>query len=210
MRENASQSRWKSNVKPDSQVEDDEQKLSSTALLLIDVINDFAFPEAEQLLPQAIEMAAAIKRLKERAKQLGLPAIYVNDNFGRWQSDFRAQVEHCLACAGREIVQLLKPEDDDYFILKPMHSGFYSTSLEVLLRHLKVTKLILTGVAADICVLFTGNDAYMRGYQIVVPEDCVAANLPDEKQRTLQLIKKVLKAEVRPAEQIDLLRLREP
>ncbi len=190
-------------MEPDSQVTVEDSPHSTVAFILIDVINDFEFPEAEQLLPQAMEMSKAIKLLKERAKQAALPVIYVNDNFGRWQSDFRAQVEHCLACKGREIVELLKPEDDDYFVLKPMHSGFYSTSLEVLLRHLKVKTLILTGVAADICVLFTGNDAYMRGYKIVVPADCVAANLPEEKQRTLQLIEKVLKADIRPSAQIE-------
>ncbi len=107
----------------------------SAALILIDVINDFDFPEAEQLLPQAVVMAKAIKLLKGRAKLAGLPVIYVNDNFGRWRSDFRAQIEHCLAGQGREIVATLKPEHDDYFVLKPMHSGFYSTSLDVLLRH---------------------------------------------------------------------------
>src|SRR3954470_11767472 len=102
---------------------------SETALLLIDVINDLDFPEANQLLRFARPMARKLLRLKERARKAGIPVIYVNDNFGRWQSDFRRQVRHCLReeSKGHEIVSLLRPEDDDYFVLKPKHSGFFST-----------------------------------------------------------------------------------
>ncbi len=186
--------------------EHDRDNASRSALLLIDVINDFDFPEAEQLLRHAPQMSHAIEQLTQRARELGMPVIYINDNFGRWQSDFRAQVEHCLSRGGvgREIVQRLQPQASDYFVLKPMHSGFYSTTLDLLLRHLNISTLILTGLAADICVLFTGNDAYMRGYRIVVPADCVAANLPEEKQRALQLMQKVLKADISRSSDLSL------
>ena len=100
---------------------------SEIALLLIDVINDLDFPEANQLLRYARPMARKLLRLKQRAKRVGIPVIYVNDNFGRWQSDFRRQVQHCLRenSRGHEIVSLLQPEEDDYFVLKPKHSGFF-------------------------------------------------------------------------------------
>ena len=73
---------------------------------MIDVINDLDFPEANQLLRYARPMARKLLRLKERAKKAGVPVIYVNDNFGRWQSDFRRQVQHCLRedSRGHEIV----------------------------------------------------------------------------------------------------------
>src|SRR4051812_27588198 len=104
---------------------------SAAALLLIDVINDLEFEEAEQMLPRALAMARRLAELKKRAKAAGIPVIYANDNFGRWQSNFNAQVEHCLGdgCRGRPLVELLRPEEDDYFVLKPKHSGFYSTTL---------------------------------------------------------------------------------
>jgi nicotinamidase-related amidase len=70
----------------------------------------------------------------------------------------------------------LRPKPDDYFVLKPQHSGFYGTPLELLLDHLSIHTLILTGFATDLCVLFTANDAHMRGFHLVVPKDCVAAN----------------------------------
>src|SRR5690242_12551549 len=130
---------------------------SDVALLLIDVINDLEFPEGEQLLQHALPMAHRIAELKRRAEQAGVPVIYVNDNFGRWRSDFSAQVEHCLhdGVRGQPLAELLQPNENDYFVLKPKHSGFFSSALDLLLRYLEVKLVILTGVAANICVLFT-------------------------------------------------------
>jgi nicotinamidase-related amidase len=178
---------------------------SEIALLLIDVINDFDFPEAEQLLCYAVPMAERISELKSRAKQAGVPVIYANDNFGRWRSDFQAIVDHCIRadCRGRRIAELLKPESDDYFVLKPKHSGFYSTTLDLVLRYLEVRKVILTGVATNICVLFTANDAYMRDYELFVPQDCVAANTEALNRQALEQIEFVLKADIRVASKLD-------
>jgi nicotinamidase-related amidase len=99
--------------------------------LLIDVINDFNFPEADELLQFAKPMAERIAVLKARAKKADVPVIYVNDNFGQWRSDFKGQVRYCLqpGAKGREIVELLHPDEKDYFVLKPKHSGFYASSL---------------------------------------------------------------------------------
>ncbi len=119
-----------------------------TALLLIDVINDLEFPEAEQMRDAAVEMAGKIRGLKERARAAGVPVVYVNDNFGKWKSDWRRTVQHCLEenVRGRRLVEILQPEDDDYFVLKPKHSGFFSTTLDTLLRYLGSRRLIMTGM----------------------------------------------------------------
>jgi len=103
---------------------------ADVALLLIDVINDLDFPEGDQLLRHAQPMARQIAALKERARRAGVPVIYVNDNFGRWRSDFHVQVEHCLrdGVPGRPLAELLRPGKEDYFVLKPKHSGFFSTA----------------------------------------------------------------------------------
>lgn len=179
---------------------------SSVALLLIDVINDLEFPEAEQLLPFALPMAHRIADFKRQAKAAGVPAIYVNDNFGRWRSDFTAQVDHCLQddVRGRPLVELLRPEKDDYFVLKPKHSGFFSTTLDTLLEYLGARTVILTGVAGNICVLFTANEAYMRDFQLFVPSDCVASNTEQENRYALEQMQKVLKADIRPSSEISL------
>jgi nicotinamidase-related amidase len=179
---------------------------SDTALLLIDVINDLEFPEGETLLKHALPMARRLLKLKQRAKAVGVPAIYVNDNFGRWQSDFTRQVEHCLhdGVCGQPIVELLKPEEDDYFVLKPKHSGFYSTNLDILLRYLAVKRVIITGIVTNICVLFTANDAYMRDFELLVPADCVAANQEADNRYALEQIRTVLKADIKPSAEIEL------
>jgi|SRR5215203_1750749 len=179
---------------------------SETALLLIDVINDLDFPEADQMLADARAMAKNIRRLKERARKAAVPVIYVNDNFGKWQSDWRRTVEHCSSgkVRGRDLVRLLKPAKDDYFVLKPKHSGFFSTTLETLLRYLDSKRLILTGIAGNFCVLFTANDAYMRDYELLIPEDCCVSNTPQENREALALMRKFLKADTRPSDEIEL------
>ena len=179
---------------------------SATALLLIDVINDLDFPEADAMLEQALPMARRLAEFKRRVSKNSIPAIYVNDNFGQWRSDFRAVVKHCTdpSSRGATIAKLLRPQEDDYFVLKPKHSGFYSTTLDVLLEYLHVDTLIVTGIAANICVLFTANDAYMRDFALYVPEDCVASNTPEETSYALTQMHKVLKADIRDSAEIDL------
>jgi nicotinamidase-related amidase len=179
---------------------------ADAALLLIDVINDLEFPEGDQLLRLAVPMADRIARLKERAGRAGMPVIYVNDNFGRWRSDFNAQVEHCLGdgVRGKPIAERLRPGERDYFVLKPKHSGFYSTTLDILLAYLGAKTLILTGMAANICVLFTANDAYMRDFHLVVPADCVASNTEEENRYALEQMRKVLKADTSPSDELRL------
>jgi nicotinamidase-related amidase len=177
---------------------------AATALLLIDVINDLDFPEGVELLRFAIPMAERIASLKQRAKEHGVPVVYVNDNFGRWRSDFSAQVQHCLedGVVGEPLSRLLAPEDDDYFVLKPKHSGFFSSTLETLLRYLEVKSLVLCGVAGNLCVLFTANDAYMRDYRLYVPCDCVASNTEQENQMALDQMRRYLRADVRPSHEL--------
>jgi len=167
------------------------------ALLLIDVINDLDFPGSDLLVRRAEAMSVRLARLAARARRSGVPVVYVNDNFGRWQSDWRKVVERCLRplSPGRRIVERLRPLDDDYFVLKPKHSGFFSTTLDLLLRYLGVRTVILAGIATDICILFTANDAYMRDYRVVVPRDCVAANTRRKHAFALAQIREVLKGQ---------------
>ena len=177
---------------------------SPTALLLIDVINDFDFAEGEQLLELAIPIGKNIADLKKRAKDAGIPTIYVNDNFGRWQSDFKKIVAHCKSSRGKTFVEMLLPGDDDYFVLKPKHSGFYSTTLSLLLTHLTTKNVILTGIAGNNCVLFTANDAYMRDMKVFVPSDCVVSNTEEQNLYALKQMETVLKADLTPGAEVDL------
>jgi nicotinamidase-related amidase len=172
---------------------------SNAVLLLIDVINDFNFPEGDELLRLALPVGKNIAELKKRAKAAGMPVIYVNDNFGRWQSDFKKIIAHCTKddAKGKSFVERLLPDDDDYFVLKPKHSGFYSTTLDLLLTHLGAKNLILTGIAGNNCVLFTANDAYM-------PSDCVVSNTEEENAHALKQMETVLKADTTISKELDL------
>ena len=182
------------------------------ALLLIDVINDLEFPDGERLARHAVPMARRLAALKARTRKAGIPSVYVNDNFGKWQSDLTRLLEHSLATEnrGRPMVERLRPEADDYFVLKPKHSGFFSTTLDTLLRYLQVETVILTGVAANVCVLFTAQDAYLRDLHLVVPSDCVASNDAATNRAALRHMRTVLKADTRPSRSIDLRRLKKP
>jgi nicotinamidase-related amidase len=179
---------------------------SPVALLLIDVINDLTFEGADALLPQAITMARQLSDLKRRAHDTGIPAIYINDNFGRWRSDLRALVQHCSAegMPGAPIARALEPQADDYFVLKPKHSAFFETTLDTLLKYLGARTLILTGIAGNICILFSANDAYMRDYKLIVPADCVASNTPGANRYALRQMAQVLKADITPSDGLDL------
>jgi nicotinamidase-related amidase len=182
---------------------------SDVALLLIDVINDMEFEGGAQLLQHALPMAEKIATLRARAAGHGVPTIYVNDNFGKWQSDFKKQLRHTLddGCRGKPVAEILQPAPEDYFVLKPKHSGFFSTTLDILLEYLEAKTLILTGIAGNNCVLFTANDAYMRDFHLVIPADCVASIEPEENKYALKQMEKVLKADISPSTEIDFEKL---
>ncbi|MEY2439477.1 MAG: hypothetical protein QOI34_862 [Verrucomicrobiota bacterium] len=183
---------------------------SDTVLLIVDVINDLNFPEAKQLMRYAPAMARNLAKLKQRLKKGGIPVVYVNDNFGRWRSDLHSLVGHSRKGKAKEIVERLRPDEDDYFVLKPKHSGFFSSTLETLLRYLGAERLIITGIAGNYCVLFTANDAYMRDYKLVVPSDCTVSNTAKENRDALNLMRDYLKADVRPSTKIKLRAARKP
>jgi nicotinamidase-related amidase len=185
--------------------------MNGLALVLVDVINDFEFETAEPLFAAALPAARVLKTLKERAKRARVPVLYVNDNFGKWQSDFNKLLEHCIDddVRGRPIAQLLQPDADDYRLLKPKHSGFYSTTLSLLLDHLGAQTLVMGGFAMDACVLFTAADAFMRDKKLIIPSDGVASDSPDANQKALDIAIKVMKAEVMPAAQIDFEKLKQ-
>ncbi|CAF1008403.1 unnamed protein product [Adineta steineri] len=177
---------------------------NDTVLLLIDVINHLDFPGNEELLPIAEEIGKRIAKLKEAAHKAGIPVVYVNDNFGRWTSDFHNVIEYVINenKPGKPLAQLLQPGPDDYFVLKPKHSAFYCTPLDILLNHLDAETIILAGFAGNICVLFTANDAYMRNLKLIVPSDCIGSNTVEENNICLEQMHKLLKADIRPSDEI--------
>jgi nicotinamidase-related amidase len=173
---------------------------SPTVLLLVDVINPLQFEGAAELAPSALAAAAAIAKLKRSLAHRGCQSIYANDNYGVWRADFKDLWSRCSRRRGASgrIATLLKPRRQDFTLLKPRHSAFYSTPLDLLLQLLRCKRLIVAGIAADNCVLFTAMDAYVRGYSLWVPLDCVAAESEEAKSGALEQMQRVLKARIEP------------
>jgi nicotinamidase-related amidase len=182
---------------------------SRVALILIDVINAMDFPEGKRLAKHALPAARRISKVTARARAAGVPVIYANDNFGRWRSDFRATIEHARRprMPGREIAQLLAPDDEDYFVLKPKHSAFFGTSLDLLLSYLGSERLVLAGFAGDICVQFTAQDAFLRDHEIVVVSDATASEDPRSNTAALALMRARFGARTPSSGRLDFRRL---
>ena len=174
---------------------------SKRVLLLIDFINPLDFPGAEKLAPGAVRAARATMRLRERMDREKVAVVYANDNYGVWQSDFHGLVSQCLQRedASGDIARLLAPRATDITLLKPRHSAFYGSPLELLLKQMGARELVLCGLAADICVQLTAADAFLRGYGVWVPADCTAAETPQAKAAALKYMAKILKCDVRGA-----------
>ena len=178
---------------------------SPVVVLAIDVMNDLEFEGGEALLEPGKKMADCLAALLSRARDAGVAVIYANDNFGRWRSDFHQQVDHCTRepVRGREIARRLVPAKDDYFVLKPKHSAFFSTALDTLLSYLGARTLVLTGLTTDSCILATAIDADLRDFNVVVPVDCVAALSPERHTRALDHLRDVLEVQVSPGAKVD-------
>ena len=177
----------------------------NTALVILDMITEMDFAGAAAMRHDVAEVTANILKLRDAADHQGLPIIYVNDNFGEWHSERYRLVERALGSKdAQELVARLAPRDGDYFVIKPQFSGFYATNLPVLLPKLGVDRLVLTGISADICVLFTAADAHMRDYRLWVPEDAVAAETHERRRWALEIMKQSMGAETRATTQLTL------
>lgn len=172
--------------------------LENSAVLFIDFINDFKFERGERLLQHTKEILPNVKRLKSFAKENTLPVIYINDHYRLWQADFRKIIAYCKNDRSEEVIEAIKPTDDDYFFIKPKHSAFFQTPLHSLLTQLKVTHLIMAGIAGDICILFSAKDAHMYDYTLHVPENCMASNENQGNEYALYLMRTVMDANTEP------------
>ncbi|MGP4073212.1 cysteine hydrolase family protein [Piscibacillus sp. B03] len=167
-----------------------------TALLIIDMINRMDFEGAEDLYNNTVDIVGPMVELKKLAKQEGLPVIYVNDNFGMWKENHDDLIDYCLDGMAKDWIEKLKPEEDDFFIIKSKHSGFYGTQLNLLLEDLEVDHLILTGIAGDMCVLFTAKDAYLEGYSMWVPQNCMASEEEFYNNAALHIIHRLTQCDI--------------
>lgn len=179
---------------------------SRVALVIVDMINALDFPGKEELVRGSVRLGNSVARLKQSCRETGIPAIYVNDNQGKWRSDFGAVIRHCdrEGVPGQAMVRQVLPADDDYLVLKPKHSAFYATPLDTLLQYIGVESLILTGISTNSCILLTASDAYVRDYRLFIPGDCVAGQNSEDHRKTLDLMRKNFSADITDAAKLDL------
>lgn len=172
---------------------------SERVLILIDFINPLDFPGSDKLAPPALRAARATLKLRDRLDRDKVAVIYANDNWGVWQSDFHSLVSQCIGMdnISGQIARLLAPRATDLTLLKPRHSAFYGSPLELLLKEMGARQLVLCGLAADMCVQMTAADAFLRGFDVWVPADCTAAETPRAKAASLKYMASVLKCDVR-------------
>jgi nicotinamidase-related amidase len=175
-----------------------------TVLLIMDMISCWSFPDAAPLLRQALHVVPAIARLKQRCLGANVPVIYANDNRGQWRSDFKFVVNESLESPGpgADITRQLEPGPQDYFVLKPKHSAFFATPLEILLDHLRAERMIIVGVAGDQCVAYTAADARMRDFEVLVPSDCIASQTLVRNRRAVQGLEEGLRIKTSPSSTI--------
>jgi nicotinamidase-related amidase len=148
--------------------------VSTSALIVIDMINAYDFPDAEKLVPSAERAVPVIAELVERAHAEGVPVVYVNDNFGHWHSNRDDLVREALESDHGHLVEPIAPDDDALFVVKARHSIFYQTPLEYLLQENEIDRVVLIGQVTEQCILYSALDAYIRRFQVVVPRGAVA------------------------------------
>lgn len=167
------------------------------AVLALDLITDFDFPDGPRVRRALAARAKAIRRLFAMARAHAVPVIYVNDNLGAWRSDAPALIAHCVTrrSPGARLVASLAPEPQDFIVFKPRHSAFFGTPLDALLEDLDAGTLILAGVSAESCVWMTACDAHTRGLRLVVPLDSIAGASARALRATLVGLREVLGAQ---------------
>jgi nicotinamidase-related amidase len=170
--------------------------VSRTALIVIDMINGYDFPDAEKVVPSAREAVPVIADMIEGADG---PVIYVNDNFGHWRSNRDDLVDEAIAGEHGDLVRPIRPDDDALFVVKARHSIFYQTPLEYLLSQEEVGRVILTGQVTEQCILYSALDAYIRHLEVRVPPDAVAHIYEDLAQAALKMMERNMSADLTPA-----------
>jgi nicotinamidase-related amidase len=180
------------------------QRQPRTALLILDMISEFRYPDGERIVRGARKAAVNIARLRERAHTAGLPVIYVNDTADQWESDPKSFIRRCKAptSRGRDIAEMLAPSPNDYFMFKPRHSAFFGTPLHTLLDRLKVRRLITTGITSHQCVLFTAMDAHVRQFELIIPPDCIGAGTAADTRHALYIFSQALMAKTASSRQL--------
>lgn len=175
--------------------------MSDVAVLVIDMLNTYQHEDADLLAPNVAEIVDPLAGLISQARSRDdVDLIYVNDNYGDFDADFRDIADAALNGERPDLVEPIAPDEDSLRMLKVRHSAFYASTLAYLLRRLETRRLILTGQVTEQCILYTALDAYVRHFEIIVVPDAVAHIDPELNDAALTMMHKNMHAEILPAE----------
>ena len=170
--------------------------MPKTAVIIADMLNSYDHEDAEPLVESVREQLPGIVELRDRAQASGALLVFVNDNHDAWEAGRDELIEKALAGEHPELVEPIAPRDPVPFIAKGRHSAFYQTALDHLLRSEDVQQVVLAGQVTEQCILYSALDAYLRGFDMVVPPDAVAHIDAELAQAALKMMESNMHAEL--------------
>ena len=170
--------------------------MSRTALIVIDMLNAYEHPDAEKLTRSVEAVLPQMRELVDRARREDVLTIYVNDNFGAWNSDRDELLATALRGRYGHLVEPLAPGEETLFVVKARHTIFFQTPLEYLLGQEDVDRIVLVGQVTEQCILYSALDAYVREFDVVVPRDAVAHIHEDLADASLRMMEVNMSAEI--------------
>jgi nicotinamidase-related amidase len=181
-----------------------DEEGGATALLVVDMLNPYEHPEADRLAGRVADALPGVQALLLRAGEKEVPVVYVNDNYGDWNSSSEQLAEQAMAGAHPELVEPVLPTEGQSFVVKARHSAFYETPLEYLLDQMGVGRLLFSGQVTEQCILYSALDAYVRHFDVVVATDAVAAIYDDLGEAALRMMERNMGADLARAREVDL------
>jgi nicotinamidase-related amidase len=181
-----------------------EGEEGATALLVVDMLNNYEHPEADRLAERVEDALPGVRTLLRRAEETETQIVYVNDNYGDWNSSSEELAKQAMDGARPDLVEPVLPIEGQSFVIKARHSTFYQTPLEYLLDQQGVGRIIFTGQVTEQCILYSALDAYVRHFDVVIPTDAVAGIYDDLGEAALQMMERNMGAELTTAAEVEL------
>jgi nicotinamidase-related amidase len=175
-----------------------------TALVVVDMLNTYDHEDADQLVESVESVVGPIAALVERAGAAGAEVIYVNDNYGDWNSSQEELAQRALDGRRPDLVEPILPPDDAAFVIKARHTIFYMTPLEYLLWRKQIAQIVLVGQVTEQCILYSALDAYVRHFRVSVPPDAVAHIHADLATAALTMMERNMRADLTPSSEVGL------
>jgi nicotinamidase-related amidase len=172
--------------------------------VIADMLNSYDHEDGEALADSVKEKLPGIVDLRRRAEEAGALVVYVNDNHDAWEAGREELIQKALEGEHPELVDPIAPREPVPFIAKGRHSAFYQTALDHLLSSNDVEQIVLAGQVTEQCILYSALDAYIRGYEMVVPPDAVAHIDAELAKAALKMMESNMHAELTPVADLDL------